>query len=83
MNKSMLEIYLISFGSAGSAFDSLSAPQTGEEDQFDVIIASDMVCCEGDAEGVAQCVAKFLRPQEGVAVFVIPTDYHRSVGLTC
>ena len=43
---------------------------------FDVIVASDMVCCDGDAEGVARCVAKYMRP-DGMTVFVVPTEYHR------
>lgn len=53
---------------------------------FDVIIASDIVCCDSDAVGVAHTLLHFLK-REGVgglstnpcpvAIFVVPSEFHR------
>jgi hypothetical protein len=52
---------------------------------FDVIIASDIVCCESDAVGVAHTLRHFLKKEANcgqvnpcpVAIFVVPTEFHR------
>ena len=54
---------------------------------FDVIIASDIVCCESDAVGVSHTLLHFLKrkepsvvPMDGshpVALFVVPSGFHR------
>lgn len=44
---------------------------------YDIIIASDMVCCESDAVGVTTVLKRYLNPKHGIAIFVVPNPYHR------
>ena len=52
---------------------------------YDVIIASDIVCCESDAIGVTHTLLHFLKKEERigresscpVAIFVVPSEFHR------
>jgi hypothetical protein len=43
---------------------------------YDIIIASDMVCCDSDALGVTNTLLSFLSPH-GIALFATPHPYHR------
>jgi hypothetical protein len=43
---------------------------------YDIIIASDMVCCDSDAVGVTKTLLSFLSPH-GIAFFAVPHPYHR------
>ena len=44
--------------------------------QYDIIVASDMICCESDAIGIAKSVKKFLK-ENGICLFVIPQPQFR------
>lgn len=45
-------------------------------DKYDVIIASDMICCENDAIGIAKSLKIFLK-DDGISIFVIPQPRFR------
>lgn len=56
---------------------SLSAvAEIESENKFDVIIGSDVVCCQSDAVGVAKTISSFLNIG-GICVFVVPMPQHR------
>ena len=44
---------------------------------YDLIIASDMVCCDSDAIGVTTVLKRYLHPNHGMAIFIVPNPYHR------
>lgn len=44
--------------------------------QYDIIVASDMICCESDAIGIAKSVKTFLK-ENGICIFVIPQPQFR------
>ena len=50
--------------------------QTQADASYDIIIASDMVCCDSDAVGVTKTLLSFLSPH-GIAFFAVPHPYHR------
>ncbi len=45
-------------------------------DKYDVIIGSDMCCCETDAIGIAKIVQNYLS-NDGIALFIVPLPQHR------
>lgn len=45
-------------------------------EQYDVIIGSDMCCCETDAVGIAKIVQNYLS-STGIVLFVVPLPQHR------
>lgn len=54
----------------------LTFPTLDINERYDVIIASDMICCENDAVGIAKSVKIFLKP-DGICYFVIPQSQFR------
>ena len=54
----------------------LMFPTLDINEKYDVIIASDMICCENDAVGIAKSVKIFLKP-DGICYFVIPQAQFR------
>ena len=45
-------------------------------DKYDVIIGSDMCCCETDAIGIAKIVQNYLS-NDGIVLFIVPLPQHR------
>jgi len=54
----------------------LTFPSIDINKMYDVVIASDMICCENDAVGIAKSVKTFLKP-DGICLFVIPQPQFR------
>jgi len=54
----------------------LTFPTIDINKMYDVVIASDMICCENDAVGIAKSVKTFLKPN-GICLFVIPQPQFR------
>ena len=52
------------------------SPLPTPSEQYDVIIGSDMCCCETDAVGIAKIVQNYLSPT-GIVLFVVPLPQHR------
>lgn len=44
--------------------------------KYDILLGSDMICCESDAIGVVKCILTYLSPK-GLAIFIIPQPQHR------
>ena len=84
-----------------STFRELTAPVNAIEGEcvtyrsFDVIVASDIVCCESDAVGVSHTLLNFLKREKlgdekgikiqhwPVALFIVPSEFHRLVTDCC
>ena len=67
-----------------SKFQDILEPQRMERRKFDIVVASDVVCCDSDAVGVSHSFAHFLLNEQPddvcsspAGIVVVASEYHR------